>query len=523
VICDYLIVGSGINGLVCAALLAKKGRSVQVLERSDRAGGCIRSAEITLPGFIHDVMSCWHPLFVTSPAWGALRADLERHGLHYCNTDAPTAVALPDGRHFILHTTRADNITAMNAVESGDGDRYAAALAALEQELDLVFALLGGDLWSWGTARTLARAVRQRGLDGVLSFAGRSLQAARPWLERTFRSEVLRACFAPWALHAGVGPEAPMSALMAQLIPWTLEAAGAPVPAGGGAQLVHALSRIIGEHGGEIDTGVDVERIVVRGGAARGVMSASGREYTAARGVIASVTPAQLYARLLPPEHAPAPLRDEALAFRPGRAGMQIHVALRRPPRWPDPALGRVALMHIVDGLDGVSRAVNEAECGLLPARGTIALGQPAALDPGRVPPGAGQLWIQILDLPAVIKGDAAGKIAVPADGRWTEAVREAYADRIMERVCARIPGLGDDILARTALSPVDLEHLNINLAGGDPYGGACTPDQMLIWRPSPRTRNHRTPVPGLYHIGASTHPGAGLGAGSGYALAARL
>lgn len=521
--CDYILVGSGINGLVCAALLAKKGRKVQVLERNDDAGGCISTGAITAPGFIHDVLSCWHPLFVTSPGYAALRADLEQYGLRYCNNDAPTAVVLPGGRHFILRTSRDQNVKAMNALCAGDGDRYAVAMAAMEQHLDVIFAVLGGDLWSWGTARTLTRAAWRNGLDGMLEFAWQCLRPARPWLEQNFHSDVLRACFAPWALHAGVGPDAPVSALMAQLIPWTLEAVGAPVVAGGGVNLVHALSHLIAAHGGEIDTGVDVDRILVRSGAARGVLTTTGREYLAERGVICSVTPGQLYGRLLAPEQAPAYVRARAQQFRHGRAGMQIHVALRQPPRWQAPELGRVALMHVVDSAESVARAVTEAECGLLPARGTIALGQPAALDPARVPPGRGQLWIQILDLPGVIKGDAAGEIPVPPDGRWTEAVRENYADRIMARVCAAIPGLADDILQRVVISPADLEHMNMNLVGGDPYGGACTLDQLLVWRPMASTRNYRTPVPGLFQIGASTHPGAGLGGGSGYALAARL
>jgi phytoene dehydrogenase-like protein len=520
---DFVIVGSGINSLVCAALLARKGYRVRVLERNDRAGGCIRTEECTLPGFVHDVLSCWHPLFVTSPGYAELKPELERHGLRYCNTDAPTAVLLPDGRHFILRTSREKNIQAMNALCAGDGDRYATATAALEGQLDLTFAVLGPNLWSWGTVRTFAAHAWRHGAGAVLEFARHGLQAAHPWLETTFGSDLLRACFAPWTLHAGVGPDNAGSAVMAQIIPWTLEAVGSPVVAGGGEGLVRALRQIIESHGGEIVLNADATRITVRDGVARGVVTATGVEHAAARGVICSVTPGQLYGRLLPPELVQPPVAELAGKFRHGRAAMQIHLALREPPRWSDPELGRVAVMHLVDGLDGVSRAVNEAERGLLPARGTIALGQPAALDPGRVPAGRGQLWIQILELPGRIKGDAAGQIAIPPDGRWTEVVREAYADRIVDRICAQLPGLRESILARRVLSPADLEHINVNLVGGDPYGGACSLDQMLVWRPLPGMGDFKTPVRGLFHIGASTHPGAGLGGGSGYALAARL
>jgi len=520
---DFVIVGSGINSLVCAALLARKGYRVRVLERNDRPGGCIRTEECTLPGFVHDMLSCWHPLFVTSPGYAELKPELERHGLRYCNTDAPTAVLLPDGRHFILRTSREKNVAAMNALCPGDGDRYAAATAAFERQLDMTFAMLGANLWSWATARTFAAHAARHGVGAVLEFARHGLQSARPWLDSTFESDLLRACFAPWTLHAGVGPDDAGSAVMAQIIPWTLEAVGAPVVAGGGEGLVRALRQLIESGGGDIVLNADAARITVRDGVACGVVTATGVEHGANRGVICSVTPGQLYGRLLPQDLVSPQVAGSARKFRHGRAGMQIHLALGEPPRWTDPELGRVALMHLVDGPDGVSRAVNEAECGLLPARGTISLGQPAALDPGRVPAGRGQLWIQLLELPAQIKGDAAGQIAIPPDGRWTDAVREAYADRIVDRICAQLPGLKESILARRVLSPADLEHINMNLVGGDPYGGACGLDQMLVWRPMAGLRNFKTPVRGLFHIGASTHPGPGLGAGSGYALAARL
>jgi phytoene dehydrogenase-like protein len=170
-----------------------------------------------------------------------------------------------------------------------------------------------------------------------------------------------------------------------------------------------------------------------------------------------------------------------------------------------------------------VSKAVNECERGMLPAVPTICVGQPHALDPSRCPKGAGILWIQLPEAPRFIKGDAAGGIAAPADGKWTDAVREAYADRIEAIIAGHIDGFRESVVARRAYSPADLEAMNINLVGGDPYGGASTIDQSFIWRPFASSVNHTTPVAGLYQIGASTHPGAGLAGGSGFALAERL
>ena len=116
------------------------------------------------------------------------------------------------------------------------------------------------------------------------------------------------------------------------------------------------------------------------------------------------------------------------------------------------PELGKVALLHLTPGLDGVSKAVNEAERGMLPAEPTICLGQPTAFDPSRAPDGKAILWLQLPEAPRHIKGDAAGEIAAPADGRWTEAVREAYADRI-ERILSRhIPDFASLVLGGAAI-----------------------------------------------------------------------
>jgi phytoene dehydrogenase-like protein len=130
-------------------------------------------------------------------------------------------------------------------------------------------------------------------------------------------------------------------------------------------------------------------------------------------------------------------------------------------------------------------------------------------------------LWIQVPDAPRVIKGDAAGEIET--EGLWTEAVREAFADRI-ERILSRhIRGFDKAKLARRAYSPADLAAMNINLVGGDPYGGACSIDQFFLFRPFAHSVNGTGQVRGLIHIGASTHPGPGLGGGSGFNAAKRL
>jgi phytoene dehydrogenase-like protein len=371
---------------------------------------------------------------------------------------------------------------------------------------------------------TVIREAWRRGLSGLSAFFGEALGTARGWLESRFASDLTQALFAPWVLHTGLGPEAAYSGQMAKVIAFALEVAGAPIVKGGAQNALKAFEQLIRDNGGDLLTGADVERVLVGpGGAARGVRLEGGREVTASKGVVCSVTPNQLYGRLLADVKLPAGVTDAVANYRYGKGNMQIHYALKEPPRWKAPELAGVALTHFTPGLDGVSKAANEAERGMLPAVPTICVGQPAALDPSRCPPGQSILWLQLPEAPRFIKGDAAGEIAVPADGRWTEAVRERYADRIEAIIAQQIDGFRDNVIARKVYSPADLEALNMNLVGGDPYGGFCGIDQFFLWRPFKSTVNHTTAVPRLYHIGASTHPGPGLGGGSGYLLAKAL
>src|SRR5438105_5454860 len=305
---------------------------------------------------------------------------------------------------------------------------------------------------------------------------------------------------------------------MTQVIAIAVQEGGMPIPRGGGAKPVDALVQLIRGQGGTCESESDVEGVVVRNGRAAGVRLSGGESIEAGRAVIANVTPTQLYERLL---DGPGP--EGARRFRYGRSEMQIHFALSEPARWRgDERLNRTAIVHVTPGLDGVSRAVNEAERGLLPAEATIVVGQPLTIDPSRAPAGKGLLWIQLQELPWRVKGDAAGELDV-GEGVWSERLKERYANRIQARLEQHIPNLESSLLQRVVLSPADLERMNMNLRHGDPYGGALSLDQNFLWRPFSRAPGHTTPVERLYQIGASTWPGPGLGAGSGAIVAEEL
>ncbi len=189
-------------------MLGKKGRKVLVLERNDRIGGCLRSEEVTEPGFIHDVSGRrrW-VLFLTSPAYGAIGRDLEARGLEFAHADLPTGVLRPNGSHVIFSKDRRRNIATFDELSLGDGQTFLREMDALGADAPFLFSLLGGARWSGPTAED-----SRQGKAGAAACAklaawfGDALTPARGYLETTYRSEDIHALWAPWVLHCGLGP-----------------------------------------------------------------------------------------------------------------------------------------------------------------------------------------------------------------------------------------------------------------------------------------------------------------------------
>jgi len=520
---NTILVGSGINALICALTLADAGQKVLVLERRAKPGGCVDTREVTLPGFRHDMMAMSWPLFVTSPHFPRWEAELHTLGVTFFNAEWPTATVLPDGRNVTLTRSRQENVSRLNALSDGDGTAYAMAMDSLLAQAPFVFGMLGNAPLGTQAGLTAWRALRRYGFGGMRALASPLLEPMRAWLERDFRSDLTRALLAPWILHAGQSPDEPMSGLIGKAITLSIETAGAPLVAGGGDELVKALISMIEKRGGTVSCAAEVMRVLHDGRKTRGVRLADGQQ-VASRRVVCDVTPGQLYGLLLDSgTKALEEARHHAVRYRFGRGCMQIHLALSAPPAWHDPALGAVALLHITPGLDGVLRASGEAQRGLLPAEATIVVGQPAHADPSRCPAGRSILWIQLQELPFAPIGDAAGTLASACSGCWTTELAEAYADRIIARLETHIPGLRGQIMAQAVLSPADLAACNVNLEQGDPYSGACGIDQFHLNRGIPTETNYRTSLRGLWRIGASTHPGPGLGGMSGYLAAQEI
>jgi len=206
--------------------------------------------------------------------------------------------------------------------------------------------------------------------------------------------------------------------------------------------------------------------------------------------------------------------------LRPGPGTMMIHLALSGLPDWTaGDELKSFAYVHLAPSLAAMARTYAQAIDGLLPAEPVLVVGQPTAIDPGRAPAGKHILWVQVRVLPFAIAGDAAGTIAARD---WDQA-KEPYAERVLDLIERYAPGLRGKILGRATLSPLDLERDNPCLVGGDSLSGSHHLDQYFLFRPARGWSRYRTPVPGLYMVGAATWPGAGTGAGSGFMLGKML
>ena len=207
---DAVLVGSGINTLTAGALLAREGWSVCVLERSDRLGGAIRTEEdYTLPGFTHEVMSSWHPLFMGSSAYAELGDELHRRGLEYVNTDLPTATAFPDEAAMFLQTSMDANVAEFDRFAPGDGAAWQRQFDEFMADADVSFGVLGTELWSPSGLGLGQRMLRRFGRRGLLDFAGHALATCRDWTTATFRSEQAHGLLAPWCCTRDSVPRTP--------------------------------------------------------------------------------------------------------------------------------------------------------------------------------------------------------------------------------------------------------------------------------------------------------------------------
>src|SRR5260370_511626 len=202
---DVILIGSGHNALIAAAYLTRSGRSVLILERNDRPGGLVRTDELTLRGFKHDVYSAAHPLFLTGPAYADLGEALTERGLRYLNTDLPTGVSMEDGQTAVFPCSLEALMAEAERLAPGDGATLTRLLDSLNPYMHDVFALLNLDLISPEAMDIIARLLHDGDRPGYSTFAASLFDTARTVVD-PFQSPVFRAMFAPGVLHTGRTP-----------------------------------------------------------------------------------------------------------------------------------------------------------------------------------------------------------------------------------------------------------------------------------------------------------------------------
>ncbi|QOT21009.1 NAD(P)/FAD-dependent oxidoreductase [Paenarthrobacter sp. YJN-D] len=520
--CEVAIIGSGINSLVAAAELALDGKRVCIIERSDRLGGFIDSSERTLPGFIHDTFSSWHPLFVSGGAYEVLGKELHARGLEYCNTTGPvTASVAADpatGAHRVVIAHRDPAETSAAFKEPRDQAAYLAMLDDLGRNAGTVFGAFGAELRSFPEVAKIAFGALRRGRLGANeSFIRDSVMSGRNYVRSRFDGWETDQLWSPWLLHAGLGPDQATGGVMLPVMAMSMHGFGLPVVKGGASRFVAAFESLLRDNGVRIMLGAEAEEILVSGTAVTGVRTSQGS--VSADTVLANVSPQALYTSLL--HEPPAAAAQAAEKYQNGRGAMQIHLALDKPVEWLDPRLNTVPLVHLSNGSDSTGVACAQAEAGLLPAEPTVVVGQQYVLDPSRAPEGKATLWLQLQEVPFAPVGDAAGELDV--SNGWSGELKAGYLERVLARLEQFAPGTRASVLASDILAPTDLALANPNAVNGDPYGGSAEFFQNLLWRPFPEAAGHRTAIQGLWHIGASTHPGPGLSGGSGHLVAQKL
>jgi phytoene dehydrogenase-like protein len=452
---DAIVVGSGPNGLAAAITLAKAGLKTVVREAKPTIGGGLRSSELTLPGFTHDVCSSVHPLAVSSPFFRTL--PLAKLGLEWVQPPAALAHPLDGGKSVLLE--RSLKVTALGL---GDG-----AQGWLSLHSPFVEAWSG---LAWDVLSPPVRVPRHPIL--MARFGLQALRTATGLARKTLASKEAQALFAGNAAHSFLPLEAPGTAAFGLLLSVTGHAVGWPIAKGGSQKLADALAAYFRMVGGEIQTDAPVENL---------------EEVRGARVVILDVGPRQL--AKIGANRLPEKYRRALERYRYGAAAFKIDWALDGPVPWTARHCARAATVHLGGTLEEISASEAVHVRGEVHDRPFVLFVQPTLFDPSRAPPGKHIAWAYC---------------HVP-NGCTLNLT--SHIENQVERFA---PGFRDRILARSILTPADFERRNANLIGGDINGGMMDLRQVFA-RPVPSLTPYRTPLRGVYLCSASTPPGGGV------------
>lgn len=501
---DVLFLGTGHNALVAQAYLARSGLRTLSLDRAPEPGGGLRTEQNPrLPGFMHHPHSFFHRAITRMPWYRDL--ELARHGVQYLQPELNVALLLEDGRALEWWTDLERTVASFAQFSPRD----AAALRRWAEEFRPIVERI---LIPESQCPPLEPARRSELLSR--SALGRRLLEVSAWsplefVTREFEHDAIRAGLLFFNGLREVDLRLPG---FGHAIPALLASpAKAQMCVGGSGNLARGLVADISAHGGEIRCGVDVRGIVVESGRAAGVELATG-EIVRAQVVVSGLNPQQTFLDLLPGHAVSDELRQRASGFSYNLLAplFALNVALSEPPRWTA-AARRPELQQALMFITGLERfgqfhdIVASHVMGRLPA--PVAWGScPTVFDPSQAPAGrhTAFLWEK---LPYSLRGDA----------RNWDAARDACGQRLLDHWTRYAPNLKGAVLDAFARSPLDTERSLPNMRHGDLLVGSFAHGQIGWNRPFPGAGTYRTPVPGLYLCGGSTHPGGNITGLCGY------
>ncbi|MGA2929719.1 MAG: NAD(P)/FAD-dependent oxidoreductase [Solirubrobacteraceae bacterium] len=465
---DAIVVGAGPNGLAAAIELARAGRSVHLIERSDEVGGGTRTAELTLPGFRHDVCSAVHPLAVGSPFLNGLA--LERHGLVLCYPEIEAAHPLDDGSAVAVRRSVADTAAGLGA----DGAAYASLIEPLARGWP---ALARFALAPLGTLPRDPLLAARFGLAGMLP--------AERLAQWRFNDERGRALLAGMAAHSMQPLGAPATAAFGLVLLALAHAAGWPVARGGSHAITLAMRAKLEALGGTVETGRELRSL---------------REFAEfgddvkVKAVLFDLTPRQLL-EICGPDDLSGRYRHALGRYRYGPGVFKVDYALSGPVPWRASDCRAAGTVHLGGTLEQIAASESAVGHGRHPERPYVLVAQQSVVDPTRAPAGKHTLW-------------AYCHVPNGSDVDMSAAI-EAQIERFA-------PGFSDLVLARATRAPAQVEAENPNYVGGDINGGAATLIQTFA-RPVARACPYTTPNPKLFLCSSATPPGGGVHGMCGY------
>lgn len=497
---DSIVVGGGHNGLVCAAYLARGGRSVLVLEAAERVGGAAVTREFA-PGF--RVSACAHLLHLMPPA---LMRDLglHRQGLRLAAERLPTVALSPDTRHLVLGPGGVSGLAERSSADAAAYADWQALLGRFAGALHPVLAAapprLGTDAWrdrasllglGWRIRRLGRRDMRE-----LLRIGG---MCVHDLLEDRFSVALLKGALALDAvLGTNYGPRSPGTVL--SLLYRAAASQGADAlaqPQGGLGALSEALARAATSAGAQIRTGAPVERILVRDDRAAGVLLASGEEI-AATTVVSSADPKTTFLKLLGSEHLDAGFVRRVAQVRSRGLTAKLHLALDRLPQFA--GLTKQALrgrLLVAPSAEYIERAYNHAKYDEFSSAPMLEVTIPTFADPGLAPAGKHVMSVIVQYAPYELAGG------------W-EGQRQSFTDLVIDILGGYSTGLRDCISASELLTPPDIER-EFRITGGHWHHAELALDQFFMVRPVPGAAQYQSPLPGLFLCGAGCHPGGGV------------